>query len=114
MRQKTERKKTGPKKKKQKKKHRMLCLGQAHRLVASAKVSNTNSVLTLNGNALPRESFVTPFADWRGFFSKRECPCISLCPQDKLAAQCLCYLNPLRFLSLSSDTLLIISIPNTR
>lgn len=30
-------------------------------------------------------------------FLKRECPCISLCPQDILAAQWLCYLNPLRF-----------------
>lgn len=92
----------------------MLCLVPDHCLVASAKVSNTNSVLTLNSNPLPRESFVTPFADWRGFFSKRECPCISLCPQDKLADQRLCYLNPLRFLSLSSDTLLIISVTNTR
>lgn len=80
------------------KKHRMLCLGPAHRrLVAATQVSNTNSLLTLNSNALPTESFVTPFADWSGFFWKRECPCISLCPQDILAAQRLCYLNPLRF-----------------
>lgn len=51
------------------KKHRMLCLGPAHRrLVAATQVSNTNSLLTLNSNALPTESFVTPFADWSGFF----------------------------------------------
>lgn len=49
--------------------HRMLCLGPAHhRLVAATQVSNTNSLLTLNSNALPTESFVTPFADWSGFF----------------------------------------------
>lgn len=49
--------------------HRMLCLGSAHRrLAAAAQVSNTNSLLTLNSNAFPTESFVTPFADWSGFF----------------------------------------------
>lgn len=48
---------------------RMLCLGPAHhRLLVTTQVSNTNSLLTLNGNALPTESFVTPFADWSGFF----------------------------------------------
>lgn len=48
---------------------RMLCLGPAHhRLLVATQVSNTNSLLTLNSNALPTESFVTPFADWSGFF----------------------------------------------
>lgn len=75
-------------------KHGMFCLGSPG---CNQKVSNTNSLLTLNSNALPTEPFVTPFADWRGFFLKRECPCISLYPQDILAAQWLCYLNPLRF-----------------
>lgn len=48
---------------------RMLCLGPAHhRLLIATQVSNTNSLLTLNSNALPTEAFVTPFADWSGFF----------------------------------------------
>lgn len=93
--------------------HRMLCLGPAHRrLVSAAQVSNTNSLLTLNSNALPTESFVTPFADWSGFFKERMPLYLPLPPGHTSSSVALLF-KPSAFLFLSSDTLLNFSVPNT-
>lgn len=95
------------------KKHRMFCLGPAHhRLVAATQVSNTNSLLTLNSNALPTESFVTPFADWSGFFKERMPLYLPLPPGHTSSSVALLF-KPSAFLFLSSDTLLNFSVPNT-
>lgn len=87
--------------------HRMLCLGPAHHcLVFATQVSNTNSVLTLNSNAFPTESFVTPFADWSGFFKERMPLYLPLPPGHTSSSAALLF-KPSAFLFLSSDTLLI-------
>lgn len=76
------------------------------------KVSNTNSLLTLNSNALPTESFVTPFADWRGFFKERMPLYLPLPPGHTSSSVALLF-KPSAFLFLSSATLLIFFLSQT-
>lgn len=84
---------------------RMLCLGPAHhRLVAATQVSNTNSLLTLNSNALPTESFVTPFADWSGFFKERMPPVSPSAPGHTSSSVALLSEPPAFFVSLLRNT----------
>lgn len=91
-------------KKQNKKTSGCCCSGPAHCPVVSAKVSNTNSVLTLNSYALPRESFVTPFADWRGFFQERMPLYLPLPPGQTSSSAALLFKPSALFVSLLRHT----------